>query len=320
MKSISESLGDLFGSGLSGDKTGDKNITPKRKKTREESLAIINAKTAAAKASVSASTIAVEESVKSESLELWADSARGVPNVLLRNALFGVSQIRVMYKDRTLIASNKDVEIRFKGESFNQTDLDVFEMLLHLARLQPLGKQFKFTANSFLKALGRKNGRTQYEQLKDDFARLMSGYVEITYINEKKSFMGTLLDDATRDDVTKTYTTVFKPHIMKLFDCGFTLTDWEQRQALGRNNLAKWLQGHYSTHAKPYPIKVETLHKLCGSDDKSLKSFRQKLKAALDELVSVGSLMSWEILLGDLVSVQAVPSKSQRKHLAGRKG
>lgn len=285
-------------------------------KKYQENLAKVKARIEKSKAGSDAKPVKPQENL---SLDLWADSARGVPNVILRNALFGVPQVRVMYKDRTIIASSKDVEIRFKGESFNQTDLDVFEMLLHLARLQPLGEPFKFTANSFLKALGRKNGKTQYEQLKDDFARLMSGYVEITYLNEKKSFMGTLLDDATRDDVTKTYTTVFKPHIMKLFDFGFTLTDWEQRQALGRNNLAKWLQGHYATHAKPYPIKVETLHKLCGSDDKSLKSFRQKLKAALDELVNVGSLMSWEILPGDLVSVQAVPSKSQRKHLSRSK-
>lgn len=289
-------------------------MTEKKIKTEAEIMAAGKARAEAAKART-AKALNKAEPNKTLSLDLWADSARGVPNVILRNALFGVSQVRIMHKDRALIASSKDVEIRFKGESFNQTDLDVFEMLLHLARLQPLGEPFKFTANSFLKALGRKNGRTQYEQLKDDFARLMSGYVEITYINEQKSFMGTLLDDATRDDVTKTYTTVFKPHIMKLFDCGFTLTDWEQRQALGKNNLAKWLQGHYATHAKAYPFKVETLHKLCGSDDKSLKSFRQKLKAALDELVSVGSLMSWEILPGDLVSVQTVPSKSQRKHL-----
>jgi hypothetical protein len=289
-------------------------VEPKRKKTYEESRAIALAK--AARVGGDAKPIKPQENL---SLDLWADSARGVPNVILRNALFGVPQVRVMYKDRTVIASSKDVEIRFKGESFNQTDLDVFAMLLHLARLQPLGEPFKFTANSFLKALGRKNGRTQYEQLKDDFARLMSGYVEITYLNEKKSFMGTLLDDATRDDVTKTYTTVFKPHIMKLFDFGFTLTDLDQRQALGKNNLAKWLQGHYATHAKPYPIKVQTLHKLCGSTDKELYSFRQKLKAALDELVRVGSLMSWEILPGDLVSVQAVPSQSQRKHLTKSK-
>lgn len=325
MKKIGDTIGEVFGSG----EAVDKNVSPKRKKTYEESLAF--AKTKAAKAAsikISSSSAAPapaiaaeypikDAPVKSQSLEPWPDSARGVPNVLLRNALFGVSQIRVIYKERTLIASSKDVEIRFKGESFNQTDLDVFEMLLHFARLQPFDQPFEFTANSFLKALGRKNGRAQYEQLKNDFARLMSGYVEITYIDEKKSFMGTLIYDATRDDCTKTYTTVFKSHIMKLFDCGFTLTDWEQRQALGRNNLAKWLQGHYATHARPYPVKVETLHKLCGSADKELFSFRQKLKAALDELVRVGSLQSWDILPGDLVFVQVVTSNSQRKHLLG---
>ena len=29
--------------------------------------------------------------------------------------------------------------------------------------------------------------------------------------------------------------------------------------------LAQWLHGFYASHAKPFPIKIETLHRLCGS-------------------------------------------------------
>ena len=85
--------------------------------------------------------------------------------------------------------------------------------------------------------------------------------------------------------------------------------------ARGKSTLAKWLHGFYSTHAKPYPYKVETLHNLCGSADKSLRSFRQKLKKALDELVSVGAIEGWDIDGDDLVSVQRTPSRAQQKHL-----
>lgn len=255
---------------------------------------------------------------RNSSLEPWADSARGVPNVLLRNALFGIATERKVYFSRTLIASTKDIEIRFMGVAFNQTDLDVFEMLLHLARLQPLGQSFEFSAHEFLTALGRGTGKTQHEQLKDELMRLMTGGVEISFIEAKKSFMGTLVRYIKRDDETKRYSVRFEDDLLKLYGEGYTLIDWEQRQALGKNNLAKWLQGHYATHAKPYPIKVETLHKLCGSQA-TLNKFREKLKAALDELVRVGSLKSWEILLGDLLSVKAVSSQSQLKHLSKSK-
>lgn len=261
-----------------------------------------------------------EEPIKSRqsdnfSLELWPESARGVPNVLLRNALFGIATERKVYQSRTLIASTRDVEIRFMGVGFNQTDLDVFEMVLHLARLQPLGQTFEFSARELLLALGRGTGKAQYEQLKDELMRLVSGGVEITFLEAKKSFMGTLVRHIKRDDDTKRYAVRFEDDLLKLFGEGFTLTDWAQRQALGKNNLAKWLQGQYATHAKPYPVKVETLHRLSGSEA-TLNKFREKLKVALDELVRVGSLKSWEILPGDLVSVQAVSSQSQLKHLS----
>lgn len=293
-------------------------MTEKKIKTFDEILAAGKLKAEAAKARSKEAPTKAQQN-QTLSLDLWADSARGVPNVLLRNALFGIAKDRVMHQSRTLIASTKDVEIRFMGVSFNQTDLDVFEMLLHLARLQPLGQNFEFTATEFLKALGRGTGNTQHEQLKEEIARLIGGVVEITFIDAKKTFMGSLVRHIKRDDETKRYSVRFEDDLLKLYGEGYTLTDWEQRKALGQSNLAKWLQGQYATHAKPYPIKVETLHKLCGSTDKELYSFRQKLKAALDELVRVGSLVSWEILSGDLVSVQAVSSKSQRKHLSKSK-
>jgi hypothetical protein len=106
------------------------------KRTHAENLAFAKAK------SVPAKTGAAKKkapAVKQLSLELWPDAVRGVPNAVLRGALFGVSQKRKTHKNRTVIAALEGYEIRFKGETFNQTDLDLWEMLLHLARLQPLG-------------------------------------------------------------------------------------------------------------------------------------------------------------------------------------
>lgn len=37
------------------------------------------------------------------------------------------------------------------------------------------------------------------------------------------------------------------------------------RHALDGHQLAQWLHGFYASHAKPFPIKIETLHRLCGS-------------------------------------------------------
>lgn len=256
---------------------------------------------------------------KQLSLELWPEAVRGVPNAVLRGALFGVSISRKTYKKRTLIASTSEHEIRYKGETFNQTDLDLWETLLHLARLQPLGTQVEFTAHSLLKELGRGTGKSQHEQLKEELMRLITGGVEVTWVKEKKAYAGNLVAGYFRDDETGRYVVKFNTDMTKLYGMGSTYIDWEQRKALGKNNLAKWLHGNYASNAVVLDYKVETIRSLSGSGS-PLKEFRRMLKAALDQLVEIGAIRSWSIdAKTDLVRVDKVPSKTQRKHLANSK-
>ena len=256
---------------------------------------------------------------KQLSLELWPDAVRGVPNAVLRGALFRVAKEREYHKERTLIASTTEHDIRYKGETLNQTDLDLWETLLHLARLQPLGTEVEFTAHSLLKELGRGTGKSQHEQFKEEVARLASGLVEITWVKEKKAFGGTLVSSYFRDEDTGRYVVKFNTDMTKLYGMGSTYIDWEQRKALGRNNLAKWLHSNYASNAAVLDYKVETIRVLSGSTS-ALNRFRQTLKAALDELVSIGAIRSWSIdPKADLVRVDKVPSKAQRKHLANAK-
>lgn len=253
------------------------------------------------------------------SLELWPDSVRGVPNAVLRGSLFSVSQRRSTAKKRELLAAVDGIEVRFKGERFNQTDLDVWEMLLHLARQQPLGNQVEFSAHAFLKELGRGTGKTQHEQLKDEIARLRGGTVEVTWTNEGKTFIGGLVEKAFRDEVTQRYVVVFDQKMLGLYEGGYSHVNWEQRHALGNNGLAKWLHGFYVSHAKPFPYKVETIKNLCGSTIERLGDFRKLLRSALAELVEVGALTNWEIDKNDLVCIEKIPTLSQKKHLKKRR-
>ena len=248
-------------------------------------------------------------------LELWPDEVRGVPNAILRGALFGVGQERTIHKKRTLVAAVEGYEIRFKGETFNQTDLDVLEGMLHLAMPHPLGKRVEFTVHSFLRALGRGTSGKHHEEFKEQVMRLVTGGIEITDTKARVTFMGTLVSKAFREEDSGRYVVIFDKDMLNLYEAGYSHIDWNQRMALGKSTLAKWLHGFYATHAKPYPYKVETLHNLCGSADKSLRSFRQKLKKALDELICVRAIDGWIIDQDDLVTVQRTPSRSQQKHL-----
>lgn len=282
------------------------------KRTHAENLELAKARVTAIKKATPKVPAA-----KQLSLPMWPDAARGVPNVVLRSALFGVSSTRKTHKRRTVIAAVDGYEIRFKGETFNQTDLDVWEMLLHLARLQPLGTKVEFTAHSLLKELGRGTGNSQHEQLKEELMRLITGGVEITWTKEKKAFAGTLVSSYFRDDETGRYVVKFNPEMTQLYETGHTLIDWTQRQALGKNSLAKWLHGQYATHAKPHPYKVETLHRLSNSTTKRMTDFRQMVRVALAQLVEIRAIKSWSIdSETDLVEVVNVLSQTQLKHLA----
>jgi hypothetical protein len=251
---------------------------------------------------------------KQLSLELWPDAVRGVPNAVLRGSLFSVSKQRATAKKRELLAAVEGIEIRFKGERFNQVDLDLWEMLLHLARLQPLGNQVEFSSYSLLKELGRGTGGKDHEDLKEDIARLLGGVVEITWLETNKTFIGHLVDKAYRDESSQRYVVIFDTKMLNLYEGGYSYIDWDKRKALKGNHLAKWLAGFYASHAQPYPYKVETIKNLCGSTVGRLPDFRRMLKSALDELVKVGGIESWSIK-DDLVHVVNIPTQSQSKHL-----
>lgn len=252
------------------------------------------------------------------SLDLWPDSVRGVPNAVLRGSLFTVSKTRTIAKTRELLAAVEGIEIRFKGERFNQTDLDVWEMLLHLARMQPLGNRVEFSAHAFLKALGRGTSGKHHDELKEQIMRLVTGGIEITWTKEKKTFGGSLVSEFFRDEEAQRYIVVFSEKMLGLYESGYSHIDWNQRQALGSNNLAKWLHGFYATHAAPFPYKVETIKSLCGSKAGELYKFRQTLKKALNELTTTGAIKGWEINAEDLICIQRTPTLAQQKHIKNR--
>ncbi len=246
-------------------------------------------------------------------LTIWPEPVRGVPNSALRGALFAAIQGKDRQAlKRGLLSTQQGLQIRFTGWQLDQSDLDVWEQALHLARSHPLGTRCDFTAHAFLKALGRSTGKPMHEWLKNVFARLGGCFVEITH--DRMTYGGSLLE-FYRDEETGHYQLEINPKLKALFDAGFTQIDWQQRQSLKRKPLALWLHGFYASHAKPHPVTVEYLHKLSGSHTKETWKFRQNLNKALEDVKTVGGIRGYAIEDG-LVSVDNKPSRSQRRHLA----
>jgi hypothetical protein len=236
-------------------------------------------------------------------LPLWPEPKRGAPNSFIRSALFAAIQSKDrQYMKEALLASQDGIVIKYTGEQLNQSDLDVWETIVHLAREQPLGTFCSFTAHGLLKALGLPTGNSQHKQLHSTIIRLTACAVEVTH--EGKTYFGPLIKSGAKDDMTRHYGVELNKGIIRLFgENQWTALDWQQRQDLRGQPLAQALHAFYSSHRQPFAVKVETLKAYTGSRNKQAASFKRQLKTALQELVDVGFLVSFE-LDGTLVHVR----------------
>lgn len=252
-------------------------------------------------------------------LPLWPEPVRAVPNGVLRSALFGaIKKGMRRYMEGEQVTALEGVEIRYTGQRLDQGDLDVWESVLHITRVQQMGEQCRFTAYAMLKLMGKTDAGSGRETLHKRLMRLKANAIEVQ--QGRYSYAGSLIDDVYRDDETHEYVLTLNPKLRALFaNDQFTQIQWTVRHALDGQPLAQWLHGFYSSHARPFPIKVETLHKLCGSEASLISDFKKKLRKALDAVAGASALngdgFGYEIL-GDLVHVEKKASAAQRRHLA----
>ncbi len=248
----------------------------------------------------------------------WPTSMRGTPNACLRSALFAGIQgnERIAYKKRTLLAAVDGIEVRYLGVQLNQSDLDVWMHIVHLSRQQLPGFNVTFSAHAMLTALGRSTGKSQHEWLKESMARLGGAFVEMTF-NGRDTFGEKGFLRYHRDERTQRYVVELTESMLRLFEDGYTYIEFAQRQKLRKHPLALWLHGFLSSHAAPYPLKITTIHRLSGSSAKTLRDFKYRLRKALDALVAIGTLESFEVE-EDSVKIKKHPTPCQKRHLDGK--
>lgn len=248
-------------------------------------------------------------------LPLWGEDRRGVPNVIVRSALFtvGNKNQKRNYLKEAVIAALGDVQITYTGEELRQDDEDVFLQILHLSRSVPLGEPIDFTAYSMLQSLGWTTDGRAYDRLRRSLTRLNATSLNISKADQ--GYAGSLVRSFAwkepDNNTGRMWRVCLETKIIALFGrTSYSQIIWDQRKQLGP--LAKWLHSFYFTHADPFPMKTMTLRTLCGSAVKDLFKFRQNIKHALQELVLVGFLVSWDIDQKDNVHVKRVPKSALR--------
>ncbi len=248
----------------------------------------------------------------------WPEPVRAVPNGFLRSALFGaIAKGRRRYIDGEQLAALDGIEIRYTGQRLDQGDLDVWESVLHAVRLQELGSQCRLTSYALLKLMGKTDTGKNRATLNKRITRLVANAVTIK--QGRYTYIGGLIRFAVKDEETQEWVIELDEKLRPLFAGDqFTQIEWAVRHELDGKPLAQWLHGFYASHAKPFPMKVETLLRLCGSESE-LRRYRQTLGDALDAVAEAcaahGEGFSYE-MRGDLVHVEKKASGPQRRHLA----
>lgn len=258
------------------------------------------------------------ELLKQTQLPLWPDEQRAIPNGILRSALFSAIQSNAKrYIDGEKIASLSGIEIRYTGQSLDQGDLGVWEAVLHILKHQNLGVKCYTSTYYILKLLGLTDTGSNRTILYKRLTRLVATALELE--QGKYRYIGSLITEAERDISTGKIFIILNPKIISLFQSDqYTHIHFELCHAL-KKPLAKWLYRFYATHAKPFPLKIETIHRLCGSYAKTLTDFKKHtLKNALEEVSKVsaayGKKFEYEIK-GDLLHIMKSGNSSQLKYI-----
>jgi hypothetical protein len=269
-------------------------------------------------------TTSVELGVqKKVQLPLWPEPVRAVPNGFLRSALFGaIGRGKRRYIDGAELAALDGIEISYTGQRLDQGDLDLWGGVLHAVRLQELGSQCRVTSYALLKLMGLTDTGKNRVMLNKRITRLVASSLTVK-VKGRYTYIGHLIARAAKDEETQAWAIELDSNLRPLFSADqFTHLEWAVRQALSDKPLAQWLHGFYASHAKPFPLKVETLYQLCGSESGELWKFAQTLRKALDAVAEAsaghGEGFSYEVR-GDLVHVEKKARGSQLRHLVKKR-
>ena len=189
--------------------------------------------------------------------------------------------------------------------------------VLHAVRLQKLGSKCRVTSYALLKLMGLTDTGKNRATLHARIERLVANAVTVK--QGRYTYIGGLIRFAAKDEETQEWVIELDEKLRPLFAADqFTQVEWAVRHELNGKPLAQWLHGFYASHAKPYPMKVETLLRLCGSESE-LRRYRQTLGEVLDAVAEAsaahGEGFSYEVR-GDLVHVEKKAKGTQRRHLA----
>jgi hypothetical protein len=231
-------------------------------------------------------------------LPSWREAAVGLPNLLLRSALFSATTAGDSLFEAP-IASQGDTVLTMTGPQLCDYDRRAFAVCLNYYRDdRPLssGADPKWVKVSFWQLaqdLKVAYGANTHKAIRESLVRLNAAHIRIR-VKRQDIPMPRLIEVAFDDGYLGRDT---PNHLLRGSDLVafkvsdsvanlFGPADWSAISESALHNysgLPSWLTSYYGTHASPYPLRIVDLHKYSGSVCE-LREFRRRLKTALTKL------------------------------------
>ena len=234
---------------------------------------------------------------------IWCLAERGMPNGLLRSALFGMVKrgTRARLNNVPLFTS-RNTTLYFSGYELNQKDCDVFMTLLNLVQEQGTYRA-ECSLYGLRKMLFLDKGKKNTLALKMSIERLHDSSIKMKSPNAY--YCGHLVDSFAFDERKGTYVLRINPDIANLFHDGFAKLKMETRLHL-KGDLSKFLHGLVLTHRaaidRPQLYKLETIHSLSRSKEKRRRMFKAKVASGMEQLKNLGVVLKWSISKEEVLS------------------
>jgi hypothetical protein len=230
-------------------------------------------------------------------LPLWSDRQRAMPNDYARSAIFTVRNRRTPRKNY----SNSPIfvlgtcEITYTGIELRAEDDElVWLEVLNLARRLPLSAWVDFTPYGLCKALAWPTSSTYYQRVHNSLLRLKATAISVSTRETGRGMAVSMLDAYEWTDTfgvrLQRRRVRLNPAMASLFsNSRFVLVQWDVYRSL--TPVARRLYDYATSHREPYPVLLENLRRMCGSDCGSRpRRWRQSVLAAMAELSSTGLL------------------------------
>lgn len=223
---------------------------------------------------------------------VWPDVVRGVPNVFLRSALFGVNKENKPALDNADIYSSSLYKINYTGASLKQSDLDIWQSIMQMLRGKEWGTIVEFSAWEILDLLDKSHSGPKMNEIAERLALFKTSSLEITDTKTGRlMYKGPLIKMFKMEDNPgrhKKYYVAIDPGMKELYRYDqYTYLNWNIRKALKNKPIAKWMHAFYSTHASVFPLTLGFMSKLCGYSPANDFKLKQNLIESLACLANV---------------------------------